>query len=55
MPEEKPSVAQHTGSTLSLAGDCGVGWLRKAYDRCVQQAKDEGSSLEDVAAERYGV
>ena len=30
-------------------------WFRRAYDRAKQQAEDEGRSLEDVAAERWGV
>ncbi|XP_052276892.1 CWF19-like protein 2 isoform X2 [Dreissena polymorpha] len=35
-------------------GDAGLSWLRKSYDRCVQQAKEEGRSLEELAAERWG-
>lgn len=36
-------------------GDCGLGWLKKAYQRCERQAEQEGRTLEEVAAERYGV
>lgn len=36
-------------------GDAGLSWLKKSYERCVQQAKEEGRSLEELAAERWGV
>ena len=42
-------------SVATVTGDAGVGWLRKAYKRCEQAATDEGRTLDDVAAERYGV
>nr|KAG5705361.1 hypothetical protein BaRGS_011133 [Batillaria attramentaria] len=51
LPENKPTAA---ATPPVAAGDGGLSWLRKAYDRCKQQAKDEGRSLEDIAAERYG-
>ncbi|KAI8788497.1 CWF19 protein 2 [Biomphalaria glabrata] len=38
----------------SAAGDGGLAWLRQALVRCKQQAVDEGRSLEEVAAERWG-
>ena len=53
MPEEK-SRSTVEGNT-ALAGDGGVGWLRKALRRCQEQAEEEGKSVEEVAAERYGV
>ncbi len=55
VPENKPPAASSTPPAPSAAGDGGLSWLRKAYDRCKQQAQDEGRSLEDVVADRYGV
>ena len=37
-----------------IAGDGGKSWLRRAYKRAVEQATEEGRSLEEVAAERWG-
>ena len=54
VPEDKPAAIS-VPQGPSAAGDAGLSWLRKAYDRCKQQALDEGRSLEDVAADRYGV
>ncbi|CAG5114770.1 unnamed protein product, partial [Candidula unifasciata] len=57
MPEENPDKHKQNRSSVllaSAAGDGGLSWLRKAYDRCKQQALDEGRSLEEVAAERWG-
>lgn len=39
----------------SSVGDGGLRWLRRAYQRIQEQAVDEGRTLEEVAAERYGV
>ena len=55
VPEVKPAAAASTPPVPSAAGDGGLSWLRKALDRCKQQARDEARSLEDVAADRYGV
>ena len=30
-------------------------WLKKAYQRAKQQAQEEGRSLEEIVAHRYGV
>ena len=38
-----------------VMGDGGLGWLKKAYQRCVKQAEEEGRTLKQVAADRYGV
>ena len=38
-----------------MAGDGGVAWLRKAVQRCEEQAAERGVSVDEVAAERYGV
>ena len=54
LPEENPE--KKTGlSSLGLVADGGVGWWQRAYQRCKEQAKDSGRSLEEVATERYGV
>lgn len=42
-------------SPAKSVGDRGVGWLRRALKRAEEQAADEGRSVEDVAAERWGV
>jgi len=42
-------------SSLSSANDAGLSWWRKAYQRCSELAESEGRSMEDIAAERYGV
>ena len=55
LPEEDPECKPSKPSAKSAVGDGGYSWMKKAYDRCVQQAKDEGRSLEDVAVEKYGV
>ncbi|XP_059161086.1 CWF19-like protein 2 [Physella acuta] len=49
-----PDSRQDVKVPSSGTGDGGVAWLRKAYSRCKQQAEDEGRSLEEVAAERWG-
>lgn len=36
-------------------GDSGLAWLRRSYQRCVEQAREEGRSVEELAAERWGV
>lgn len=48
-PEAKPR--QQT----SLGGDGGVSWWKKALQRCQELAEIEGRSIEEIAAERYGV
>lgn len=40
-------------SVLNSAGN--RKWFKRAYERAKQQAEDEGRSLTDVAAERWGV
>ena len=52
LPEEERE--QKKSSPGKTAGDGGYGWWKKAYDRCVEQAKEEDRTLEDVAADRYG-
>ena len=38
-------------SSSSLSSD----WLKKAYKRAQEQAKEEGRSFADIVAQRYGV
>lgn len=51
MPQEKPKKL----NASVAVGDGGLGWMKKAYQRCVEQAKEEGRTLEDIATEKYGV
>ena len=58
MPEEearREKKAEPRSTASGVAGDGGASWLRRAYQRCIEQASEEGRSLEDIAAERYGV
>nr|CAD7265233.1 unnamed protein product [Timema shepardi] len=51
LPEtEKQSVKQASTSV----GDRGADWLRRALRRAEEQAQEQGRSLEEVAAERWG-
>ncbi|XP_028400015.1 CWF19-like protein 2 [Dendronephthya gigantea] len=47
LPSEK-----NTEKVVSTGGN--RAWFKRAYERAKQQAEDEGRSLEDVAAERWG-
>lgn len=38
----------------SLSGDGGHSWLLRAYKRVLEQAKDSGRSVEEIAVERWG-
>lgn len=55
LPEEKKASNMKDGTTSAGVGDSGLSWLRKSYQRCVQQAEEEGRPLEELAAERWGV
>ncbi|XP_078314355.1 CWF19-like protein 2 isoform X2 [Crassostrea virginica] len=52
LPEERGT--QKKTSAPQAVGDGGYSWMKKAYDRCVEQAKEENRTLEDVASEKYG-
>lgn len=54
LPQEERSVVKPAVKVTGV-GDSGLTWLRKSYQRCVEQAREEGRSLEDLAAERWGV
>ncbi|XP_041373050.1 CWF19-like protein 2 isoform X2 [Gigantopelta aegis] len=53
LPEDNVKPAKSSIHLVGV-GDSGLSWLRKRYERCKQQADDEGRSMEDVAAERFG-
>ncbi|XP_074650677.1 CWF19-like protein 2 [Tubulanus polymorphus] len=53
LPEEEKK-AEKDKPMSNQFGDGGATWLKKAYQRCVEQAKEEGRTLESIAAERYG-
>ena len=50
LPQEESSEVK----LKTVVGDGGKSWLRRAYKRAVEQAAEEGRSLEEVAAERWG-
>lgn len=51
----KAQEAPIAKSVAPVIGDGGLTWWTKALDRCKEMSKDSGKSLEEVAAERYGV
>ena len=53
--EEQDNLPSSSSSASAPVGDGGLGWLKKAYQRAKEQAKEENKSLEEVAAERWGV
>ena len=54
LPEEATSV-QESSSKATDVGDSGLRWLRQALRRAEEQAREEDRTLEEVAAERWGV
>ncbi|XP_072170792.1 CWF19-like protein 2 [Diadema setosum] len=57
LPEERGSLQGRPDPVVRKVGpgvDGGVTWLKKSYQRAVEQARDSGRSLEDVIAERWG-
>ena len=50
LPKEESAEAK----PKTVMGDGGKSWLRRAYKRAVEQATEEGRSLEEVASERWG-
>jgi hypothetical protein len=59
LPKEKrgEELGSSESRTLPLksVGDHGVDWLQRALKRTKEQAANEGRSVEEVAAERWGV
>lgn len=51
LPEEEPKAVSAAPQTMGLD----AGWLHRALQRAREQAKTEGRTLEEVAAERWGV
>lgn len=54
LPREKDERCKEATLTQSNVGDGGSRWLRQAYRRIQEQASEEGRSVEEIAAERYG-
>ena len=42
-------------ANVKIAGDGGLAWIRKAMERCEEQAEEQGITKEEIAAMRYGV
>lgn len=55
LPSEKPPDPGSLSLNANTVGDQGVSWLRRALKRAREQAEESGRSLEEVAAERWGV
>jgi len=53
--DHNPPPPPPASSTAVRTNDGGLSWWRKAYRRCTELAAEENRSLEEVAAERYGV
>ncbi|XP_060068862.1 CWF19-like protein 2 [Ylistrum balloti] len=49
-----PETEKKKDKPSKVMGDGGLSWIRKSYDRCVQKAREENRTLEDVAAETHG-
>ncbi|XP_053399923.1 CWF19-like protein 2 [Mercenaria mercenaria] len=54
LPEDQKKSENKDKPVSTGIGDAGLSWLRKSYQRCVEQAKEEGRPLEELAAERWG-
>jgi hypothetical protein len=59
LPQEKKAegLGNRKSRTLPVksVGDHGVDWLQRALKHTNEQAANEGRSVEEVAAERWGV
>lgn len=49
-----PTPSTSNQGKTAAAGDGGLSWWKKALQRCKETAVEEGTSLEEVAAGRYG-
>lgn len=54
LPEEE-SESKPKETPSQMIGDGGLNYLRKAFIRAKEQAKEEGRGLEEVMSERWGV
>lgn len=54
LPKEDEAKPAEPTLATSAVGDGGLKWLKRAYQRIREQAADEGRSVEEIAAERYG-
>ncbi|ODN06629.1 CWF19-like protein 2 [Orchesella cincta] len=54
LPEEESKQVSKPSSSSHEIGDGGLSWLRKAFLRAKEQAKEEGRTLEEVVSERWG-
>lgn len=54
LPKEDEAIPAEPALASSAVGDGGLKWLRRSYQRVREQAAEEGRSMEEVAAERYG-
>ena len=55
LPEEDPAKKQASPQVKAGVGDGGAGWLRRQFKRAKEMAEEQGRSIEDLAAERWGV
>ncbi|XP_072040204.1 CWF19-like protein 2 isoform X2 [Amphiura filiformis] len=53
LPEESPSSQKKAPAKAGI-GDLGAGWLRKSFQRAKEMAEEQGRSIEDVAADKWG-
>eukprot|EP00117_Sycon_ciliatum_P020775 scpid37840/ scgid18408/ CWF19-like protein 2 len=53
-PEEEQARRASAAQVATKIGDGGKSWIRRAYQRAVEQAEREGRTLAEVAAERWG-
>ncbi|XP_071441217.1 CWF19-like protein 2 [Hetaerina americana] len=54
LPENMPKENRRDITDSGGVGDKGLDWLRRALRRTQEQAEEEGRTLEDVAADRWG-
>jgi len=55
LPSERETSQESTHREESPSNSFSSSWLKKAYQRAKEEAEEEGKSLADVVAKRYGV
>ena len=50
-----PEAKRNLPAVKSGIADGGAGWLRRAFQRIVERSGEEGRSVADLAAEKWGV